>query len=108
FVLAPTIRLLPSGSHLIFTRPGEAFSFKLTLALMGGLVIALPFVMFQLWMFIAPGLYAGEKKLAIPFVTLMTIGTLGGALFSHYVMFPAMIAFFGTFQSADLTFMPRL
>jgi sec-independent protein translocase protein TatC len=70
--------------------------------------LALPFVMFQVWRFIAPGLYANEKRLAVPFVVLMTAGSLAGALFSHYIVFPAMIAFFGAFESPDLTFLPGL
>src|SRR5437879_7249516 len=57
FVLAPTLRMLPPGSTLIFTKPGEAFSFYLDVALIGGVVLAAPFVMYQVWLFIAPGLY---------------------------------------------------
>jgi sec-independent protein translocase protein TatC len=56
FVLAPTLRALPPGTSLIFTRPGEGFSFYLDLALIGGVVLAAPFVTYQVWRFIAPGL----------------------------------------------------
>jgi sec-independent protein translocase protein TatC len=108
FVLAPTLRTLPPGTDLIATRPGETFSFYLNVALIGGVVIAAPFVMYQVWRFIAPGLYAKEKKLVVPFLALTTLGTLGGVLFTHYVMFPAMMAFFATFSSSRLRFMPRL
>jgi sec-independent protein translocase protein TatC len=108
FVEGPIVRMLPPGSALVFIRPGEAFSFYLDLSLIGGIVLAAPFVMYQVWRFIAPGLYAKEKKFAIPFVVLTTIGTLGGALFSHYVLFPAMMAFFGTFHSPKMRFMPRV
>jgi len=108
FILEPTMRALPPGSQLIFIRPGEAFSFYLDVALIGGLVLAAPLVMYQIWRFIAPGLYAKEKKFAIPFVTLTSMGTIAGALFSHYIMFPAMIGFFGTFHSPALKFMPSV
>src|SRR5438477_505428 len=108
FVLAPTFRALPPGSELVFIRPGEAFSFEMSVAFIAGLVIAAPFVMYQVWLFIAPGLYAKEKKLAIPFVVLATIGTLAGAAFSHYVLYPAMMSFFGTFSTPRMNFMPRL
>ena len=64
--------------------------------------------MFEVWRFIAPALYSSEKRFTIPFVVLSTGGLVGGASFSHYVVFPAMIAFFGTFSSAQLRFMPRL
>ena len=108
FVLAPTLRTLPPGTDLIATKPGETFSFYLNVALIGGVVLAAPFVMYQVWRFIAPGLYAKEKKLVIPFLALTTLGTIGGVLFTHYVMFPAMMAFFATFSSGRLRFLPRL
>jgi sec-independent protein translocase protein TatC len=108
FVLAPTLRALPPGTTLIFTRPGEGFSFKLDIALIGGVVLAAPFVAYQVWRFIAPGLYAKEKKLAVPFVLMATLCTIGGALFSHYVLYPAMIAFFATFNSPVMKFTPRV
>jgi sec-independent protein translocase protein TatC len=108
FVLAPTLRMLPAGAGLIMTRPGEGLSFYLDLALIGGVVLAAPFVTYQIWRFIAPGLYAREKRLMIPFAVLAMIGTLAGALFSHYLLFPSMMAFFGTFDSPRMRFMPRL
>jgi sec-independent protein translocase protein TatC len=108
FVLAPARRSLPPGAVLIYTNPGEGFSLYMQVAIMAGLVIASPFVMFEVWRFIAPALYSREKRLAIPFVVLSSGGLVGGACFSHYVVFPAMIAFFGTFSSSQLQFMPRL
>jgi sec-independent protein translocase protein TatC len=108
FVLAPTLRMLPPGASLIFTKPGEGFSFYLDLALIGGVVLGAPFVTYQVWRFIAPGLYAKEKKFVIPFVLLTALGTVGGVLFSHYILFPAMIAFFRTFDSPRMRFMPRV
>src|SRR5262245_15421889 len=108
FVLAPTYRMLPQGSELVFIRPGEGFSFDMSLAFIAGLVLAAPFVMYQVWLFIAPGLYAKEKKFAIPFVLLTTIGTIAGAAFSHYVLYPSMMGFFGTFSTPRIKMMPRL
>src|SRR3984893_16086127 len=108
FVLAPTRRMLPPGTRMIYTSPGEAFGLYINVALIAGALLAAPFIMFQVWRFIAPGLYANEKRLAVPFVALTTVGAGGGAAFSHYILFPYMIAFFGTFNSPDLAFMPRL
>jgi sec-independent protein translocase protein TatC len=108
FMLAPTRRMLPPGTRLIYTQPGEALGLYVSVAFIAGVLFASPFIMFQVWRFIAPALYAKEKKLVVPFVVLTSAGAVGGAAFSHYVMFPAMIAFFGTFQSADLGFMPRV
>jgi sec-independent protein translocase protein TatC len=108
FVLGPTRAALPPGVKMIYTQPGEAFSLYITISMITGFVIASPYVMYQVWMFIAPGLYANEKKFAIPFVLLTSSGFVAGAAFNHYIAFPFMMAFFATFNSIDLAFMPRL
>ena len=108
FILAPTRRALPPGVKLIYTEPGEAFSLYITVALIAGVVVAAPFIMYQVWMFIAPGLYSNEKRLAIPFVLFTTIGFVLGASFNHYIAFPFMMAFFASFNTPDLAFMPKL
>jgi sec-independent protein translocase protein TatC len=108
FVLAPARKALPAGVNLVFLQPTEAFSFYMQVALIGGAILASPFILYQLWRFIAPALYAHEKRFVVPFVGLGTAGVLGGAAFGHYVMFPYMLAFFGTFNNASLTFMPTL
>jgi sec-independent protein translocase protein TatC len=53
-------------------------------------------------------LYSREKRLGAPFVALATLGAVGGAAFSHYVMFPSMMSFFGAFHTAKVRFMPRV
>ena len=108
FLMGPTMRALPPGSQLIYTEPGEAFSLYIMLSMIVGVVLASPFIMYQVWMFVAPGLYQNEKKLAIPFVVLTTLGFVGGALFNHYIMFPWMMSFFASFNTQDLKFMPKL
>lgn len=108
FVLEPTLRTLPPGSELIFTRPSEMFAFYFNVALIGGVVLAAPFVSYQVWRFVAPGLHTSEKRLVIPFVVLATAGTFAGALFSHYVLFPTSMAFFSAFSSLHVRFMPRV
>jgi len=108
FILAPTRKALPTGVKLIYTEPGEAFSLYITIALIAGVIVAAPFIMYQVWMFIAPGLYSNEKRLAIPFVVFTTLGFILGAAFNHYIAFPFMMAFFASFNTADLAFMPKL
>ena len=108
FVLAATIQVLPPGSELIATRWGETFSFYLNVALITGAVVAAPFVSFQVWRFIAPGLYSGEKTHVVPFVVLAVAATICGALFSHYVLFPGTMAFFAGFSSPRVKFLPRI
>ena len=108
FVMKPLQAGLPAGQHLVYTEPTEAFVLYLTIAGITGAVLALPLVMTQVWLFIAPGLYAHEKKMAIPFVVLSSIFFILGAAFSHYVVFPLTWKFFVSFTSDYLTFMPRI
>jgi sec-independent protein translocase protein TatC len=108
FLLAPTRKALPPGVKMIYTQPGEAFSLYVTVALIAGAVVAAPFIMYQVWMFIAPGLYSNEKRMALPFVFFTTAGFLLGAAFNHYVAFPFMMVFFASFNTPDLAFMPKL
>jgi sec-independent protein translocase protein TatC len=108
FVFSSTQAMLPPGSKLIYTQPGEAFSLYISIALIAGVILASPVIMYQVWLFIAPGLYSNEKRFVIPFVLLTTIGVVTAAAFSHYLMFPYMIAFFGTFSSPLIDFMPRI
>jgi sec-independent protein translocase protein TatC len=79
-----------------------------TVSLITGAVLASPFIMYQVWKFIAPGLYSNEKRFAVPFVLFSTIGFLSGAAFNHYIAFPFMMLFFASFNSLDIAFMPRL
>ena len=108
FIMRPLQAMLPAGQTLIYTNPTEAFMLKVKIALIAGLVIASPAVMTQIWLFIAPGLYVHEKKWAIPFIAMSTAFFVGGAAFSHYVVFPLTWAFFASFTTDILTFMPRI
>src|SRR5689334_16167797 len=108
FVMKPLAAGLPAGQHLIYTEPTEAFVLYIQIAAIAGLVLALPLVMTQVWLFIAPGLYTHEKRMAIPFVAMSSIFFILGAAFSHYVVFPLTWKFFMSFTSDYLTFMPRI
>jgi len=108
FIFEPTRRVLPPGVMLAYTRPSEAFSLYIQIALIGGILLAAPVVMYQVWMFIAPGLYAKEKRFAIPFVLLTTGGFFLGAAFNHFLAFPSMMWFFASFNSTNLQFIPKV
>ncbi len=108
FVMDPLYRLLPKGSQFVYNEPTEAFVLYVKMALLAGVIIAVPVILWQAWLFIAPGLYVKEKRLAIPFVTLSTAGFVGGAAFTHYLLFPWMWIFFGSFATDKLSFLPRI
>ncbi|MFP5238086.1 MAG: twin-arginine translocase subunit TatC [Acidobacteriota bacterium] len=88
FIQAP---LLHIGKSLAFTHPMDPLNLNLQVALLGGLILAAPFVLYQVWLFIAPGLYQKEKRLVVPFMTA-TIGLfLAGACFGYYFVLPGAI-----------------
>jgi sec-independent protein translocase protein TatC len=96
------------GGKLVYTEPAEMFFLWIKIAALAGVLIASPYIMLQVWLFIAPGLYAKEKKLAIPFVVTSSALFIGGAAFSHYVVFPAAWQFFAGFSNEYIEFLPRV
>jgi sec-independent protein translocase protein TatC len=108
FVMRPLSATLPPGASFIFTYPTEAFMLRIRIALIAGLFVATPLIFWQVWQFVAPALYAKERRYAIPFVTLSSVGFIGGAAFSHYVAFPLMWRFFASFSDDMIVFMPRI
>ncbi|MEO8070355.1 MAG: twin-arginine translocase subunit TatC [Acidobacteriota bacterium] len=108
FIMKPLQAQLPLGGHLVYTEPSEAFTLYIKIAVIGGIILASPAVMAQVWLFIAPGLYSHEKKLAIPFVVMSSFFFVTGAAFSHYVVFPMTWKFFVSFTTDYMTFMPRI
>jgi sec-independent protein translocase protein TatC len=108
FVLEPILEALPEGTSLVATRFGEAFAFYLDIAMIGGVILAAPYVLFQVWRFIAPGLHAHERRLAVPFVLMEAAGTIAGALFTHYFLFPSTIEFFAQFESEAIKLTPKV
>jgi sec-independent protein translocase protein TatC len=108
FIMRPLQQMLPPGGTLIYTDPTEAFVLYIKIALIGGLILASPAVMTQVWLFVAPGLYSHEKKWAIPFVVMSSFFFVLGAAFSHWVVFPLTWRFFVSFTTDIVTFAPRI
>lgn len=107
FVYQRLVATVPGGK-LIYTEAPEMFMLWIKIAALSGVLIASPYIMLQVWLFIAPGLYAKEKKLAIPFVLSSSSLFVGGAAFSHYYVFPAAWSFFAGFSNSYVEFMPRV
>jgi sec-independent protein translocase protein TatC len=108
FIMLPMQQMLPEGGKLITTEASEFFMLWLKVGFFAGLLIAMPFILYQVWLFVAPGLYSHEKRFAIPFVCFASIFFFGGALFSHYVAFPVTWGFFITFNPSFVQFMPKI
>jgi sec-independent protein translocase protein TatC len=108
FIMLPLQQMLPDGGKLIVTEGPEYFMLYLKVGMLAGLLIATPWVAWQIWLFVAPGLYSHEKKFAIPFVVFASIFFLMGAAFSHYVAFPYTWKFFINFLDDFVAFMPKV
>ena len=108
FIMLPLQQMLPDGGRLITTEATEYFMLFLKVGLLSGLLISAPFILWQVWLFVAPGLYSHEKRFAIPFVVAASICFFSGALFSHYVAFPVTWRFFIDFTADFVQFMPKI
>lgn len=102
----------PLNPQVHFPDPTSAFVVYLKIAAIGGFVLALPVIFYQLWMFIAPGLYAKEKRVVLPLVFFSTLFFLAGALFGYHFVFPVGYAWFlgfgGKVSSTAVTIIPTL
>ena len=90
----PLLSALPSGSTMIATDVTGTFLVPLKVTLMAGFVIALPYVLYQAWAFVAPGLYQHEKRLAVPVILSSFFFFLVGMAFAYLVVFPVAFGFF--------------
>jgi sec-independent protein translocase protein TatC len=93
-VAQPLIDKLPEGASLIATSVISPFMAPFKLALYVGLFAAMPVVLYQLWAFVAPGLYRREKRFALPLLLSSILLFYAGVLFAYFVVFPVMFAFF--------------
>lgn len=97
------------GGKLVFTKPMAGFMFSLKVSALAGLGLASPFIFTQLWLFVAPGLYAKEKRVVIPFTFFSSLFFAAGVYFAHRIAFPSMWQFFGSYgRGTALEFMPTL
>ena len=94
FVVAPLRQTLHPGQSLIGTGITEAFFIEIKVALAAGLLFSCPFIFYQIWRFVAPGLSGGERKLVLPFVLCATLFFLGGAYFCYRIVLPVAFRYF--------------
>jgi sec-independent protein translocase protein TatC len=105
---APLVAHLPKGATLIATNVISPVLVPLKITLMAALMLALPVVLYQLWAFVAPGLYAHEKKLVLPLVVSSTLLFLVGVAFCYKLVIPAMSRFIQAFAPASITAAPDI
>jgi sec-independent protein translocase protein TatC len=107
FLTEPLRKAFPDVKF-IFTGPSEALILYMKMAFFVGIFIAAPYILYQAWAFIAPGLHPHEKKWVVPFVGLGSLCFVGGAAFGHYFLFPATFGFLGGFGGTDMKFLPKV
>lgn len=101
-IAGPIKKYLPANSSLVFTSLPDPFFIYLKVALIAALFISLPYILYELWKFIYPGLYLHERKAALPFVVSATLLFYLGAAFAYFLVFPAAFKFFLSYESPDL------
>ncbi|MBE0615573.1 MAG: twin-arginine translocase subunit TatC [Burkholderiales bacterium] len=104
----PMMRTLPEGTHMIATGVITPFLVPLKVGLMAAFMLALPYVLYQVWGFIAPGLYANEKRLALPLVFGSTLLFLAGVAYCYFVVFNLVFHFIIQFAPKSITPAPDI
>jgi sec-independent protein translocase protein TatC len=79
--------------HLVYLNPVDPFNFFIKISLVGGAIIASPFILYQVWLFISPGLYQKEKRYVVPFMFATVSLFLGGAFFGYHYVYPGALNF---------------
>jgi sec-independent protein translocase protein TatC len=105
---APLVAHLPKGSTLIATSVISPFMVPLKVLLMAAFLLALPVVLYQLWAFVAPGLYSHEKKLVLPLVVSSTVLFFVGVAFCYFFVFGRVFAFIQSFAPKSITASPDI
>jgi sec-independent protein translocase protein TatC len=106
--IAPLFNASPLVYKLVYTNLPEAFIAYIKLALLIGIIFAMPVILYQVWVFVAPGLRSNEKKIAGTVVFWATFLFLGGACFSYFIVLPKMLAYFMSYAHEGLQPLPKL
>lgn len=108
WLAAPLVAHLPVGATMIATSVISPFMVPLKILLMASFMIALPVVLYQVWAFVAPGLYLREKKMVLPLVISSTLLFFAGVAFSYYVVFGRVFAVIQAFAPESITAAPDI
>ena len=104
-VSEPLRAILPEGSSMIATEVASPFFTPFKLTLVAAVFFVMPYVLYLVWSFIAPGMYRHEKRLAIPLLVSSVLLFYAGAAFAYFVVFPLIFAFFTSVGPEDITIM---
>ncbi len=108
FLAAPLMHALPEGARMIATGVITPFMVPMKLAFLVAFILALPYVLYQAWAFVAPGLYENEKTLAVPIIVASTVLFLIGVAFCYYLVFGTVFKFINEFAPKSITPAPDI
>ena len=108
FITAPLLSALPAHGTAMYTTLPEPFFVRMFVAFVTGLFVTSPYIFYQIWAFISPGLYEEEKKGLLPIALLSAIFFIGGGVFCYFIVFPYAFNFFLGFSSEQIQAMPRI
>ena len=109
FIMQPLVDTLPEGTNLIYTGVTEGFFTYLKVGLLAGVFLASPFILYQVWAFVSPGLYKKEQKILIPVAIISAVLFVGGACFGYFIVFPWGFDFLiGNYASDIIKPMPSI
>ena len=108
WMMVPVEAVLPKNSQMVAVEIQETFFTALKVAFFAGFIVSLPVIFWQLWLFLAPGLYDHEKKLVIPFVFFATLMFVSGSAFAYYIVVPVGFEFLINFGSTVVTVLPSI
>jgi sec-independent protein translocase protein TatC len=108
FLAAPMLASLPVGAKMIATGVAAPFLVPMKVTLMLALIVALPWVFYQAWAFIAPGLYAHEKRLVLPLVISSSLLFVAGVAFCYFLVFGRVFHFINDFAPTSIAVMPDI
>jgi len=108
FLTAPLVTAMGDNTNMIFTGLPEAFFTYLKVSLLAGIILALPLLFYEFWMFVSPGLYRKEKKFLIPVILLSIVFFLLGSGFGYFIVFPYGFKFFLGFSTETIQAMPSM
>lgn len=104
----PLVSVMKGGDKIIYTGVAEAFFTYMKVAFIAGIGVASPVIVYQFWMFVAPGLYEKERRLILPIVLISTVFFVGGALFGYFIVFPVGFEFLMSFSTETIRPMPSM
>lgn len=108
FVSEPLRSLLPEGTSMIATEVASPFLTPFKLTLVTSIVAAMPYLLYQIWSFIAPGMYRTEKRIAIPLLLSSILLFYAGLAFAYYIVFPLVFGFFSSVGPEDISYTPDI